>query len=183
MASDSQPSFLLNSSYSHPLPSSSVFYETEVKKDSEIQMRDPEVQHLLNVAMIKREAGYSQLPSQTPESLLLSLDRLAPVSSTTYTTDTSLNQSGSSIVAADDGNRLSQSDRAHLCLTCFKGFRNKPQLTQHLLVHTNVRKHVCPHCQKSFKQICHLNQHMRVHTGTCIVKDPIAFLKVVNFPV
>lgn len=61
--------------------------------------------------------------------------------------------------------RLSQSDRTHTCLICYKAFRNKPQLSQHELVHNNVRKHTCSYCEKSFKQLSHLNQHIRVHTG------------------
>lgn len=61
--------------------------------------------------------------------------------------------------------RLTQSDKTHTCLICYKAFRNKPQLTQHELVHNNVRKHTCSYCEKSFKQLSHLNQHIRVHTG------------------
>lgn len=61
--------------------------------------------------------------------------------------------------------RPMSSDRTHVCMTCFKAFKNKPQLTQHELVHNNLRKHVCSYCEKSFKQLCHLNQHIRTHTG------------------
>ncbi|KAL8574844.1 hypothetical protein ACOMHN_044866 [Nucella lapillus] len=59
----------------------------------------------------------------------------------------------------------SSSQRSHLCPTCLKGFRTKGQLTQHLLVHTNVRRHVCIYCDRAFKQLSHLQQHTRIHTG------------------
>ena len=75
--------------------------------------------------------------------------------------DLNLDESNSS----DLSNRPMSSDKAHVCLTCFKGFKNKPQLTQHELVHNGIRKHTCSYCEKSFKQLCHLNQHIRTHTG------------------
>ncbi|XP_045162556.2 zinc finger protein squeeze-like isoform X2 [Mercenaria mercenaria] len=178
MASSEQPNYP-ESSYPQSRSSSSVFYENEVKKDSEIMLRDAEVQQLLQQ---NRDAQHSQqqqhhqqqLQQHQQQQLLLQQpvksepmpygeEKMTPVSSTS---ESSPNRTGSTSSSTnDDRNRLSQSDRAHMCMTCFKGFRNKPQLTQHELVHNNVRKHVCSYCEKSFKQICHLNQHIRVHTG------------------
>ncbi|XP_060585567.1 zinc finger protein squeeze-like isoform X2 [Ruditapes philippinarum] len=189
MATNDQPNYPPSSSYSQPQSSSSVFYENEVKKGSEIMLRDSEVQQLLQQS---REVQHSQQQQQHLQQMqqqqqhhlqqqqhqqqqeLLQLpvksepmphspEKMAPVTSST--SEASPKQSGSPVTLNDDRSRLSQSDRTHLCMTCFKGFRNKPQLTQHELVHNNKRKHVCSYCEKSFKQICHLNQHIRVHTG------------------
>ena len=38
------------------------------------------------------------------------------------------------------------------CPQCFKLFNTKGLLTQHLLVHTNVRRFPCDFCEKAFKQ-------------------------------
>lgn len=172
MASSEQPGYPQTS---YP-QSSSVFYENEVKKDSEIKLRDAEVQHLLQqnreAKQLQQQQQQQELQKQLQqeqyeikmEHAAQSSDSVVPVSSTTAA-DTSLSQSSSITGLPSDSNRLSQSEKAHMCMTCFKGFRNKPQLTQHELVHNNIRKHVCSYCEKAFKQICHLNQHIRVHTG------------------
>lgn len=169
MASNERPRFP-QSNYQQPQSSSSVFYENEVKKDSEIMLRDTEVQQLLQQnreaqqQLLQHNRETQQQYDVKVESTVHSPERMVTVSSTT-SADSSLNQTGSLNASPTDRNRLSQSDKAHMCMTCFKGFRNKPQLTQHELVHNNVRKHVCSYCEKAFKQICHLNQHIRVHTG------------------
>jgi len=51
------------------------------------------------------------------------------------------------------------------CPICFKIFGSKGLLSQHMLVHTDVRKHACLYCDKSFKQQSHLKAHIRIHTG------------------
>ena len=51
------------------------------------------------------------------------------------------------------------------CPICFKIFGSKGLLSQHMLVHTDVRKHACLYCDKSFKQQSHLKAHVRIHTG------------------
>lgn len=56
-------------------------------------------------------------------------------------------------------------DRRHVCPHCYKGFKSRQQLTQHNLVHSNVRKYRCNFCERSFKQLSHLHQHHRIHTG------------------
>ena len=51
------------------------------------------------------------------------------------------------------------------CEVCYKIFRTKGLLTQHMLVHNNVRRFVCDVCEKGFKQKAHLKTHTRLHTG------------------
>ena len=55
--------------------------------------------------------------------------------------------------------------RPHKCQTCTKAFPNTQQLTQHMLVHNNIRKYKCVFCDKAFKQLSHVQQHQRRHTG------------------
>lgn len=38
-------------------------------------------------------------------------------------------------------------------------------LTQHMVVHTGIKKHVCEYCNKAFAQRGNLNIHLRIHTG------------------
>lgn len=171
---------------------SNIFYEN-VKKDSEIQLTDQQAQELIHKAEIHSVQGsynpstmvhspgidsrYAQTRGPTvtiPDSsvskpMIESVSpgpsqQQQPVSSTNV--DCSLEPVNKVLEAQSDNyKRLSQSDKTHTCMTCYKAFRNKPQLTQHELVHNNVRKHVCTYCDKAFKQISHLNQHIRVHTG------------------
>ena len=56
-------------------------------------------------------------------------------------------------------------EKNHKCLLCLKSFPTSQQLTQHTLVHSNVRKYPCRYCEKSFKQLSHVQQHQRIHTG------------------
>ena len=51
------------------------------------------------------------------------------------------------------------------CDVCYKIFRTKGLLTQHMLVHNNIRRFVCDVCDKAFKQKAHLKTHKRLHTG------------------
>ena len=152
---------------------SNVFYgDSPVKKDSEIQLTDQQAHELIRKAELHSPsaqqlvlsstsdaAGSSVVTSTSAENKPLSKQR-----SGSQRLSVDLNSSGE---LSDDSRQLSQSDRQHVCMTCYKAFRNKPQLSQHELVHNNMRKHVCSYCDKSFKQICHLNQHIRVHTGKC----------------
>ena len=56
-------------------------------------------------------------------------------------------------------------EKSHKCVLCLKTFPTSQQLTQHSLVHSNVRKYPCRYCDKSFKQLSHVQQHQRIHTG------------------
>ena len=56
-------------------------------------------------------------------------------------------------------------EKSHKCVLCLKSFPTSQQLTQHSLVHSNVRKYPCNYCDKSFKQLSHVQQHQRIHTG------------------
>ena len=56
-------------------------------------------------------------------------------------------------------------EKSHKCGHCFKSFPSSQQLTQHTLVHSNVRKYQCKFCDKTFKQLSHVQQHQRIHTG------------------
>ena len=116
---------------------------------------------------------FSDLQSPSDSSLDRHVEDSPPNSSQSATTSdmySSLDPINKAIEAQSENyKRLSQSDKAHICQTCFKTFRNKPQLSQHELVHNNVRKHTCSYCEKSFKQLSHLNQHIRVHTGNAIL--------------
>ncbi|XP_069118590.1 uncharacterized protein [Argopecten irradians] len=72
-----------------------------------------------------------------------------------------------------DMSSLVHPDRRHLCPHCYKGFKSRQQLTQHNLVHTNVRKYHCKFCERSFKQLSHLHQHHRIHTGEKPYRCPL----------
>ncbi|XP_052284311.1 transcription factor IIIA-like isoform X1 [Dreissena polymorpha] len=144
----------------------SAFYSRiKLNNDDEIRLSDHQAQELV---------GKAEIHSQNLQSQQLSdQQNLASPSQVSSTTSTNLsmvarsddmNSSGDDLDLSGDTSKR-HSDRQHICMTCFKAFRNKPQLSQHELVHNNMRKHVCSYCDKSFKQICHLNQHMRVHTG------------------
>jgi len=56
-------------------------------------------------------------------------------------------------------------EKGHKCGQCLKTFPSSQQLTQHSLVHTNLRKYACAYCDKAFKQLSHVQQHQRIHTG------------------
>ena len=56
-------------------------------------------------------------------------------------------------------------EKSHKCSHCLKSFPSSQQLTQHSLVHTNIRKYQCKFCDKTFKQLSHVQQHQRIHTG------------------
>ena len=133
-----------------------LFYEHEIKKDSEIKLTNSDIQYLANTE------NQSSVYSGDGNKQSHTTNRSSP-SETEVTQSVEL-KAKSQILQL-------QSDRAHVCLTCFKTFKNKPQLTQHELVHNGVRKHVCMYCDKAFKQICHLNQHTRVHTGKKVFAD------------
>jgi len=59
-------------------------------------------------------------------------------------------------------------EKGHKCGQCLKTFPSSQQLTQHSLVHSNVRKYPCAYCDKAFKQLSHVQQHQRIHTGLLI---------------
>ena len=146
----SQP--VISSTQSTPsnLQTTNIFYENTVNKDSEIKLSAEDRQNLMSD---NRNSGNSAMTSVdlVIEEVVSSQEPLE------------LNLSHSEEDSRSQ--RPISSDRTHVCLTCFKAFKNKPQLTQHELVHNNLRKHVCAYCEKSFKQLCHLNQHIRTHTG------------------
>ena len=66
-------------------------------------------------------------------------------------------------------------EKGHKCGQCLKTFPSSQQLTQHSLVHSNVRKYACAYCDKAFKQLSHVQQHQRIHTGlhTAMLCGPI----------
>ena len=133
-----------------------LFYENAVRKGSELKLSLKERQTLMSDNKHPTDIDISAISSEEVVS----------------TDDGSLGRSGLDLNldesnSSDLSNRPMSSDKAHMCLTCFKGFKNKPQLTQHELVHNGIRKHTCSYCEKSFKQLCHLNQHIRTHTGEC----------------
>lgn len=68
----------------------------------------------------------------------------------------------------------STGDRFYKCGSCFKSFPSSQQLTQHMLVHTNVRRYQCQFCDKAFKQLSHVQQHERIHTGELPYHCPIS---------
>jgi len=71
-------------------------------------------------------------------------------------------------------------EKNHKCVLCLKSFPTSQQLTQHSLVHSNVRKYPCHYCDKSFKQLSHVQQHQRIHTGSSLLFSSIVL--VVKFP-
>ncbi|KAL4221163.1 hypothetical protein ACF0H5_019422 [Mactra antiquata] len=162
MTSERSTVYQTEASYTKSCSSSNnVFFDNEVKKDSEIQLNDIEIQPLVpsgELVNINQNSPQTSVMSPNQSNMAVTSSAECRYHSQTAETATAVRK-------LSDEHKLSQSDRSHICMTCFKGFRNKPQLTQHELVHNNVRKHVCQYCEKSFKQVCHLNQHLRVHTG------------------
>lgn len=68
----------------------------------------------------------------------------------------------------------STDDRCYKCGSCSKSFPSGQQLTQHMLVHTNVRRYQCQFCDKAFKQLSHVQQHERIHTGELPYHCPVS---------
>ena len=149
----SQPVISSTQSDQTNLQTTNIFYENTVNKDSEIKLSMEDRQNLMND---NRNSGNSA----TMTSVDLVIEEVVS-SQEPLKVELNLSQSEEN----DLSQRPMSSDRTHVCMTCFKAFKNKPQLTQHELVHNNLRKHVCSYCEKSFKQLCHLNQHIRTHTG------------------
>ena len=149
----SQPVISSTQNTQNNLQTTNIFYENTVNKDSEIKLSMEDRQNLMS----------DNRNNATTSSVDLVIEEVV---SSQEPINTELNLSS---VSPSDDDDLSQrpmsSDKTHVCMTCFKSFKNKPQLTQHELVHNNMRKHVCSYCEKSFKQLCHLNQHIRTHTG------------------
>ena len=131
------------------LQTTNLFYENAVNKDSEIQLSLEDRQ-----ALMKETNNADSLDIISVEEVV-----------STQETGSSRNLSQADV--SDLSQRPISSDKSHVCMTCYKAFKNKPQLTQHELVHNGIRKHTCSYCEKSFKQLCHLNQHIRTHTGKC----------------
>lgn len=129
------------------LQTTNLFYENAVNKDSEIQLSLEDRQ-----ALMKETNNADSLDIISVEEVV-----------STQEAGSSRNLSQADV--SDLSQRPISSDKTHVCMTCYKAFKNKPQLTQHELVHNGIRKHTCSYCEKSFKQLCHLNQHIRTHTG------------------
>lgn len=52
------------------------------------------------------------------------------------------------------------------CTTCFKIFKNEPNLKRHNdTVHLKIKKYFCPTCEKAFSQKTALETHLRIHSG------------------
>jgi len=56
-------------------------------------------------------------------------------------------------------------ERSFACTICWKCFKWKSNLTQHVKTHTGERPFICTTCGKSFTQKMDLNRHERIHTG------------------
>lgn len=130
------------------LQTTNIFYENTVNKDSELQLSMKERQNLMN------ESSANNMD-------IISVEEVVSTQDANSKLDRNLDEAD----ASDLSERPISSDKTHVCMTCFKAFKNKPQLNQHELVHNGIRKHICSYCDKSFKQLCHLNQHIRTHTG------------------
>lgn len=51
------------------------------------------------------------------------------------------------------------------CEVCFKGFRSRNNLSQHMLKHNGEKKFKCSYCEKTFFRKGALTVHTRKHTG------------------
>ncbi|XP_052760234.1 uncharacterized protein DDB_G0283357-like [Mya arenaria] len=65
----------------------------------------------------------------------------------------------------NDTLQVDETTRRPRCEKCGKWFHSRQQLSQHELVHSDVRKYKCRFCDRAFKQPSHLHQHHRIHTG------------------
>ncbi|RNA19841.1 zinc finger protein 384-like [Brachionus plicatilis] len=70
----------------------------------------------------------------------------------------------------DSLNESSSSDeqnggKPYKCSHCFKLFRKKVHLNQHIRIHSGEKPYGCDFCEKRFTQLSHLWQHTRRHTG------------------
>ena len=149
-----QPPQSVISSTQSNLQSTNLFYENAINKDSELKLSMKDRQALMNEGNSSNDLNMGIVSTEEVVST-------EGGNSARGRLDLNLGQSD----APDLANRPISSDKTHVCMTCFKAFKNKPQLTQHELVHNGIRKHTCSYCDKSFKQLCHLNQHIRTHTG------------------
>jgi len=61
------------------------------------------------------------------------------------------------------------------CLTCYKIFQRKGDLTRHQHLHTGYKPHVCEKCGKAFAQYTGLKTHRNVHTRERPYKCNICF--------
>lgn len=50
------------------------------------------------------------------------------------------------------------------CILCFKFYKNKHILKEHMLKHEGIRKYKCNVCDKTFAQQSHLSAHSATHS-------------------
>ena len=67
------------------------------------------------------------------------------------------------------------------CKVCFKKFKKKYDLQQHLLIHTGENPFKCDICDKGFKQKSNLKRHARIHRFN--VKKSNNFTEKIGFEV
>lgn len=102
------------------------------------------------------ESNYAHVRNQMSHQNY-SVPRQTCPNDTLHSQKDSLNESGSS----DEHN----GGKPYKCSHCFKLFRKKVHLNQHIRIHSGEKPYGCDFCEKRFTQLSHLWQHTRRHTG------------------
>lgn len=74
------------------------------------------------------------------------------------------------IERTSNGRTVLQKAKAKVCGTCQKGFKNLPELKQHIKIHNRFLCSICKHKhRKEFKTLSELRKHMKIHEqlGDC----------------
>ncbi|WAR14311.1 hypothetical protein MAR_004416 [Mya arenaria] len=166
MATQDHPGF--QSSDFREMPSqSNVFYgDSQIKKDSELQLTDQQAQELIRKAEISSSSIQQQVLSSTTDADLVPVTASSPSDKTSEMV-ADLNSSSD---ADDDGRRLSQSDRErpYKCDVegCDRSFAQLSNLNHHK---KNHEEHVKRDISRHFR--CELHTNLKAPEGS--VTSPI----------
>lgn len=82
-----------------------------------------------------------------------------------YTPQTNVSTSGPSLPSMSPATARIEEEalRRHVCKICWKSFKRRDHLVEHVRTHTGEKPYMCQICSKSFAKKSNLNAHVKSH--------------------